>query len=168
MRDATHRDGAAITGLYNALIPATTVAWTEALQPIEETERWLTSQQQAGHPVLVATVDDQVVGYATYGPFRDWDRWPGYRLTVEHTIHVGERAWGTGVGRALMEALVVRAVGAGRHVMIAGIDAENMASIRFHERIGFVEVGRLPQTGTKFGRWLDLVFMQRILDPGDA
>lgn len=165
IRDAGSDDVGAITDLYNALIPTTAVAWTDELQPVEETARFLVSQQQAGHPLLVATLEEQVVGYATYGEFRDSTRWPGYRLTVEHTIHVSHQACGVGVGRALMEALMDRAVAAGRHVMVAGIDAENGASLRFHERIGFVEVGRLPQTGNKFGRWLDLVFLQRILDP---
>ena len=91
-------------------------------------------------------------------------RWPGYRHTVEHSIHVRQDCWGRGIGRALVDALVERARAQGKHVMIAGIDAENVGSIRFHERLGFFEVARLPEIGEKFGRRLDLVLMQRMLD----
>ena len=103
-------------------------------------------------------------GWATYGDFRDSERWPGYRFTVEHSIHVREESWGRGIGRALINALVERARREGKHVMVAGIDSENTGSIRFHERRGFWEVGRLPEIGEKFGRRLDLVLMQRMLD----
>ncbi len=105
-----------------------------------------------------------VVGWATYGDFRDSARWPGYRHTVEHSIHVREACWGRGVGRALVEALTTRARRDGKHVMVAAIDADNLRSIRFHEHVGFVEVARMPEIGEKFGRRLDLVLMQRILD----
>jgi phosphinothricin acetyltransferase len=105
-----------------------------------------------------------VVGFAAYEHFRGDGKWPGYRGTVEQTIHVRESHWGRGVGRALIEGLVERAQAAGLHVIVAAIDGDNEASIRFHERLGFVEVARMPQTGQKFGRWLDLVLMQRVID----
>lgn len=121
--------------------------------------------------MLVAESDDTVVGFATYEHFRGEGKWPGYRYTAELSIHVAEAHWGKGIGRALIEALVKRARSAGIHVLVAGIDSANEASMRFHERLGFEVVGRLPQTGAKFGDWLDLVLMQRILDdrerPGD-
>lgn len=104
-----------------------------------------------------------VVGVATYGDFRDSVQREGYRFTVEHTIHVDEHTRGLGVGRALMEALVDRARAAGLHAMIGAIDGENQESLAFHERLGFVEVGRLPEVGRKFDRWLDLVLVQRTL-----
>ena len=91
-------------------------------------------------------------------------RWPGYLPTVEHSIHVREDCWGRGIGRRLIDALVARARAEGKHVMVAGIDSENVGSIRFHERCGFFEVARMPELGTKFGRRLDLVLMQRLLD----
>lgn len=91
-------------------------------------------------------------------------RWPGYRFTVEHTIHVAERAWGQGVGRALMMALVDHARAAGKRTMVAGIDGTNTGSVRFHARLGFREVGRLDGIGDKWGRRLDLVLMQHHLD----
>ena len=118
----------------------------------------------SGRPALVAVDDGAVVGWAGYGDFRDSTRWPGNRFTVEHSIHVQEASWRSGVGRALMESLVDRARHDGKHVMVAGIDSANRQSIRFHEALGFVEVARMPEIGEKFGRWLDLILMQRTLD----
>ena len=164
IRDATPEDLRAITDLHNALIPTTTVAWTEELETYEHREAWFARQQQNGYPVLVAEIDNQVVGFTTYESFRGDGKWPGYGATAELSIHVRASHWSRGVGSALIEALVERARLAGIHVLVAAIDAENEASLRFHERLGFVEVGRMPQTGQKFGRWLDLVLMQRILD----
>jgi L-amino acid N-acyltransferase YncA len=82
------------------------------------------------------------------------------------TTTIRRDPWGRGVGRALPTELAERALDAGMHVMIAAIDGHNDASIEFHRRLGFVEVARMPEVGHKFGRWLDLVLMQRVLDPG--
>lgn len=164
IRDASAADIPAIVGLYNALIPTHTITWTEALDDVEGRRAWLKRQLREGFPVLVADEGAEVVGYTCYEHFRGEGKWPGYRATVELSIHVREDHWGTGVGRALIEALVERARAADIHVLVAAIDSENDASIRFHERVGFVEVARMPETGQKFGRWLDLVLMQRILD----
>ena len=100
---------------------------------------------------------------ASYDDFRDSQKWPGYRFTVEHSVHVRESAWGNGVGRALMLALMQHARVAGKHVMVGGIDADNEDSIRFHDRLGFVEVARMPELGYKLDRWLGLIFVQRML-----
>lgn len=164
IREATTGDVAAITALYNATIPTTTSAWTETLQTEPERLEWLLHQRSDGFPVLVAESDGEVVGYTAYEHFRGAGKWPGYRFTVEHSVHVAERHWGAGVGRALIEQLVDHARAAGLHVMVAAIDGANSGSIEFHRRLGFVEVARMPETGHKFGRWLDLVLMQRILD----
>ncbi len=164
IRDATNDDAESITVLYNALIPSTTVTWTESLDTTEHRLHWLRRQRDEGLPVLVAEADGAVVGFTAYEYFRGEGKWPGYRLTVELSIHVAEPYWRRGVGRSLIDALVARALDAGVHVLVAAIDGANEASIRFHERLGFEVVGRMPQTGLKFGRWLDLVLMQRILD----
>jgi L-amino acid N-acyltransferase len=164
VRDATADDLEAITGLYNALIPTTTTAWTERLQTIDERAAWFDRQEADGFPVLVADDDGSVVGFGAYGHFRGAGKWQGYRYTAEHTIHVAESHWGTGVGAALLSALIDRARADGIHVLVAAIDADNHASIAFHRRLGFSEVGRLPQVGHKFGQWLDLVLMQQVLD----
>jgi phosphinothricin acetyltransferase len=164
IRDANADDLPAIRDLYNALIPSTTVAWTDDLMTMAEVEEWFAAREAAGDVVLVAEDGGEVVGYCAWGEFRDTHHWPGYRYTAEHSIHVRGDHHGTGVGRALVEAMLERARAAGLHVMVAAVDADNDASIRFHERLGFVEVARLPEVGRKFDRWLDLVLLQRILE----
>jgi L-amino acid N-acyltransferase len=164
IRDATSKDMPAVRRIYNALIPTTTGAWTEELQTLEQRHAWFRQQTRAGHPVLVAVDSQVVIGFTSYGSFRGAGKWPGYRHTVEHTVHVAEPHWGRGIGRSLMETLIERARSADVHVMVGGVDSANTESIRFHERLGFREVARMPETGRKFDRWLDLVLMQRILD----
>jgi phosphinothricin acetyltransferase len=166
IRDATTSDLEEITAIYNALLETTTHEWTETLHTVAERAEWLAKQNETGFPALVAVDGGEVVGWATYGDFRDSTRWPGYRFTVEHSIHVREDCWARGIGRALIDALVDRARREGKHVMVAGIDGENVGSIQFHERLGFFEVARMPELGEKFGRRLDLVLMQRMLDEG--
>ncbi len=166
VRDAGVSDLDAIRGLYNALVLTTTTAWTETEQTADERAAWFARQSQQGYPVLVADDGGDVVGFAAYGDFRGAGKWPGYRYTVEHTIHVREDQWGRGVGRRLLAELTTRALANGVHVMVGAIDSANTASIAFHERLGFVEVARMPEVGRKFGTWLDLVLMQRVLDPG--
>lgn len=165
VRDATTADLPAITRLFNVLIPTTTVGWRDDQASAEEMAAWFADRVAAGHPVLVATAegdgDGAVLGYTCWSTFRSW---PGYRQTAELTIHVDGAVHGRGVGRRLMDALVERARTAGIHVLVAAISAENVASIAFHQRLGFTEVGRMPEVGRKFDRWLDLVLMQRIVD----
>jgi L-amino acid N-acyltransferase YncA len=164
VRDATRDDLPAVLRLSNALIPTTTIAWTDRLETIDEREAWFDARAAAGRPVLVADDGGAVVGWCSYGDFRDSTKWPGYRHTVELTVHVDEAVHRRGVGRALIEALLDRARADGVHAVIAGIDAENERSLRFHEGLGFVEVARMPEVGRKFDRWLDLVLLQRLLD----
>lgn len=167
IRPATVADVPAITDIFNALIPTTTVAWRDRPADVDEMLEWFSRQLEGDHPVLVAyddTVDvDTVVGYACWTDFRGGPRFPGYRYTVEHTIHVDRRHHGRGIGRSLLTALIDLAHHRGIHVVVAGIDADNAASIGFHHALGFTEVARMPETGRKFDRWLDLVLMQRIL-----
>jgi L-amino acid N-acyltransferase YncA len=158
VRDAVEADLPAITEIYNAWIPTHTITWTETPTTLEERAAWLTRQREQGLPVLVADEGGEMVGFTAYEYFRGEGKWPGYRATMELSIHVRGDRWGKGVGRALIEALVERARGAGVHVLVAAIDGENQASVRFHERLGFAEVGQ------KFGRRLDLVLMQRVID----
>jgi phosphinothricin acetyltransferase len=166
VREASPADVPAVTALQNALLAATTTEWRDTPHTVAERARWVRDHAAAGRPVLVAEVDGAVAGFAAWGDFRDTARWPGYRPTVEHTVHVAEAHWGTGVGRALVEEVVARATAEGAHVVVAAVDGANEGSIRFHRRLGFVEVGRLPEVGAKHGRWLDLVLLQRTLTPG--
>jgi len=120
----------------------------------------LAARTAQGYPLLVAHDEHGVAGFGTFGDFRPW---PGYRFTVEHTLHVRADARGRGLGTQMLQALVQRARALGKHVMVAGVDAGNAASIRLHERCGFAQAGRLREVGYKFDRWLDLVFLQRAL-----
>lgn len=169
IRDAVEADLGAITELTNALIPTTTIEYTDTPHTVDGRREWYAARRARGFPVLVAEAGtDGVIGYASYGDFRDAVARPGYRGTVEHTVHVAGSWWGGGVGRVLMTELIGRARAQHLHVMVGAIDAENAGSIRFHERLGFVEVARMPQVGQKFGRWLDLVFVQLLLDDAPA
>jgi phosphinothricin acetyltransferase len=164
VRPASPADAVAIASLLNAFVTTTTIEWTDTLQTAESVVEWLDQHES----VLVADDCGDVVGVAAFGWFRDVVKRPGYRFTVENTVHVREDRWGSGVGRELMRALVDEARAGGKHTMVAAIDGSNEASIRFHERLGFVEVARMPQIGAKFGRWLDLVLLQLRLDDRTA
>lgn len=163
IRDATADDIPAIHRLFNALVETTTVGWRDEPAELDETVTWFADQQAAGRPVLVAELDHEVVAYACWSTFRGGERFLGYRHTVEHTIHVDGDHHGRGIGRALLSALIDLGRQRDVHVMVAGIDSDNTASISFHETMGFTEVGRMPEVGRKFERWLDLVLMQRII-----
>ncbi|MBB3950488.1 GNAT family N-acetyltransferase [Aureimonas jatrophae] len=165
IRDATPADIPGITRIYNDAVLNTTAIWNEA--EVDEANRmaWLGDRNKVGYPVLVAIDGDgAVAGYASFG---DWRAWDGYRHTVEHSVYVRSDQRGKGVGAAMMSVLMERARGCGKHVMVAGIEAENVASIRLHERLGFEKTGHLKQVGTKFGRWLDLAFLQLTLGSGE-
>jgi len=164
VRDATPADLAAIVGLYNALIPSTTYTYREELADAAELGAWFDAQIAAGFPVLVAELDDRVVGYTAYSTFRGGTVRAGYVHTAELTIHVDGGYHGRGIGRALMHALCEAGRARGLHVLVAGIDATNTGSIDFHRRLGFTETARMPEVGRKFGQWLTLVLMQRTID----
>jgi phosphinothricin acetyltransferase len=160
IRSATPTDAPAIADILNALLGTTTVEWTETPHRVEDIVRWIEDHEV----VLVAEEDGEVVGLAAFGWFRDAVVRPGYRFTVENSVHVRQSHWGRGLGSRLMQELIEAARASGKHAMVAAIDATNEDSIRFHQRLGFAEVGRLPQVGTKFGRWLDLVLLELRLD----
>jgi len=161
IRDAIPDDAQAIAAIYNDAVRTTTAIWNEVEVNGRNRIEWMEARQQAGFPVLVLEEGGKVVGYASYGPFRAFD---GYRATVEHSVYVRADLRGGGRGKALLQALIYRAQTQGLHVMVAAIEAENNASIVLHQRLGFVAVGLMPQVGQKFGRWLDLLFMQLKLD----
>jgi phosphinothricin acetyltransferase len=164
IRPATERDIPAITAIYNDAVANSNAVWTEKQDTEAERLAWMKARQGLGYPVLVAAEGATVLGYGTFGDFRTW---PGYRYSVEHSVYIHADHRGRGLGRVIVDELVAAAAALGKHVLIAGIDGGNPASLRLHAQAGFVEVGRMPELGRKFGRWLDLVFMQRILDaPG--
>jgi len=158
IRDAGEPDLPGLLAIYNDVIATSTAVYSYLPVTLEERLQWWRTRVASGYPVLVATDQSAILGFATFGDFRAW---PGYRFTVEHSVHVRADRRGQGIGNQLVEALFPRAASLGKHVMIAGVDAANAASIRFHERLGFEQVGHLREVGFKFDRWLDLVFLQR-------
>ena len=157
VRDATETDLAAIRDIYNDAVEHTTAIWNETLVDLDNRKTWFDARRAKNFPVLVAVRDGLVAGYASYG---DWRAFDGYRHTVEHSVYVHKDQRGGGIGRLMMQALIARATQARLHVMIAGIESENTASIRLHESLGFTTVGRFSEVGQKFGRWLDLTCME--------
>lgn len=157
VRDATIDDAAAINAIYNEVLASSSAIWRDDPEPLDERRALLAAKAADGWPVLVATIDGEVVGFDSVGPFRPW---PGYHLTVEHTIHVHVDHRGQGVGDALLRALIGRLREMGKAVLIAGLDASNHGSARFHERFGFRPVAHLPGVGRKGGQPVDLVLLQ--------
>ena len=164
VRAAAVADLPGILGIYNDMIARSTAVYALAPVTLDERTRWFEARRGQGYPVLVAVDGADVLGFSSFG---DWRAWPGYRFTVEHSVYVAAACRGRGIGRQLVEALFPIAAKLDKHVMLGGIDAANAASIAFHRRLGFKQVARFEEVGHKFGGWLDLVFMQRLLDaPG--
>lgn len=158
--DADSSHLSAILDIYNHAIIHTTATWDSTLVDLENRRKWWKDRVDNGFPVLVAIREDTVLGYASYGPFRPFH---GYRYTVEHSVYVKENAQRRGIASLLIATLEQRAKQQGMHVMIGGIDASNEASLQLHTKLGYLETARMPEVGHKFGRYLDLVLMQKKL-----
>jgi len=158
VRDAVAADVATITAIYNDVIDTSDAIWIDEHVSVDDRLAWFAEQQRVGLPVVVAVTDAaEVIGYGSLAPFRAK---AGYWPTVENTIHIAADHRGQGVGQAILDALIARATALGKRVMVAGSDAGNDGSIRFHQRNGFVEVARMPAIGRKGGRPVDLVLLQ--------
>lgn len=157
IRPARDEDLQAITNIYNDAGVGTTASYDLEPVSVDNRRAWLEERRNRNQAVLVAEDEGQVRGFASYGTFRDK---AGYDQTVEHSVYVADGARALGVGRMLMLALIDRARGDGVHAMIGVLDADNEASVAFHQKLGFEVVGRLPQVGRKFDRWLDALFVQ--------
>ena len=152
----------AILDILNEAIVNSTALYDYAPRPLSSMDAWFATKHAAGFPVLGAVDDAGVLlGFASYGVFRER---PAYKYSVEHSVYVHAGHRGHGVGVALMHALIAAARERGVHVMVGGIDVGNAASIRMHEKLGFVHAGTIREAGFKFGRWLDVGFWQLILD----
>lgn len=160
IREAAAADLPALLEIYNDAVIHTAASWDLLPWTPAEHAAWFAAKGEGGHPVLVAEVDQLVVGYATYGPFRPK---AGYAATMEHSVYVRPDQHGAGIGQALLRAIIERARDAGVHALIGGLSSDNAASLGLHRKLGFVEVGRLPQVGRKFDRWLDLVLVELLL-----
>ncbi len=157
IRDTIAEDLTAILSIHNDAIRSTTAIWDETEVELAERTAWLEGRRQAGYPVLTAVVDGRVAGYASYA---QWRPKSGYRLTMEHSVYVSGEFFRRGVASALMTELIGRAELAGIHTLVGFIESRNTTSIALHEKFGFVTVGRMPEVGTKYDRWLDLTLMQ--------
>jgi L-amino acid N-acyltransferase YncA len=155
--DACRQDLAEILAIYNEVIRNSTAVYTELELSPERGESWFDHKRAGGFPFIVSKDDSGITGFGTFADFRAP---PCYRHTVEHSVHVRRDCRGKGIGRKLVIELMARACAMQKHIMIAGIDADNVASIQLHQSLGFVNVGHFHEVGFKFGRWLDLVFLQ--------
>lgn len=162
IRDAAPTDFDEITAIYNDVLLSSTAIYNDRPATCQDRLAWRNARLAQGYPVLAADEGGQIAGFASFGDFRSW---PGYSFTVEGTIHVRSGARGQGVGTALLKALVARAKKLKKHTMIAGVDSENAAALRFLERFGFERTGLLREVGFKFGHFLDLVFLQYWITP---
>ncbi|MDD7998061.1 N-acetyltransferase family protein [Kosakonia radicincitans] len=161
IRFAGKEDCAAIAEIYNHAVVNTAAIWNDQTVDVGNRIAWYEARAKLGYPVLVSEENGVVTGYSSFG---DWRAFDGFRHTVEHSVYVHPDYQGKGLGLALMERLIEEARRIGKHVMVAGIESQNHGSIHLHSKLGFVTTAEMPQVGTKFGRWLDLTFMQLQLD----
>ena len=165
IRPATADDLPAILAIYNDAILTTTAVYQYQPHTLAMRAAWLADKQAHGFPVLVATHADvhgaTVIGFSALGSFRAA---AAYHYTVENSVYVAAEWRGQGVGRLLLAPLIDAARAMDAHSIIAVIDADNAVSVRLHRAFGFVEAGHFRQVVYKFGRWLDLKFLQLVLD----
>jgi phosphinothricin acetyltransferase len=165
IRPARETDLPEILGIYNHVILHTTAVYAYEPHTPEMRKAWYSDKVRDGYPILVAEEDSRVVGLSTYGPFRAW---PAYKYTVENSVYVAADRRGKGIARLLMSPLIDAARAQNYHAIIAGIDATNEASLRLHRSFGFEEVANFREVGYKFGRWLDLKFLELLLRDSPA
>ena len=156
IRHATSDDIDQILAIWNPIIRDTDITFTT----IAKTRSDVQAMCDRVEPLLVAIRDGSLLGFASFAAFRGG---PGYAHTAEHTIHLAPGAQRNGVGRALLSDLEDAARAQDLHCLIAAISATNAPARAFHAACGYVECGTLPEVGTKFGKRLDLVLMQKLL-----
>lgn len=160
IRTATEADLQAILDIYNDAVLNTTAVYDYEPHTLEMRRQWFRIKEAQGYPVFAAEENGRVVGFSSIGP---WRAWAAYKYSVENSIYVAAGQRGKGIGKKLLEPLIKAAEELDLHTIIAGIDSTNEVSIKLHEGFGFKEVGHFVQAGYKFGRWLDLTFMQLVL-----
>ncbi|WP_341894937.1 N-acetyltransferase family protein [Ferrovibrio terrae] len=160
IRDATLEDSEAIRAIYNDAVLNTTAVFDYTAREPQAQRDWMAMKADQNLPVLVAVDGAAVVGYSSFGQFRPW---PAFLYCVENAIYIAPDRRGQGIGQKLLTALVAVAAQRGLRSMVAAITAENAASLHLHEKLGFTRTGLIRDSGWKFDRWLDLVFLQRML-----
>lgn len=154
-------DTQAILDIINYNILHSTALYDYNVRTLEQQKNIIEDKLAKNFPVIVATIENQVVGFGMYSEFRFRE---AYKFTVEHSVYVDENFHGKGIGKLLLQELISLAKQQKLHTMIAVIDAENESSVTFHEKFGFKTVGVIKESGFKFDRWLHSVFMQLILE----
>lgn len=146
--------------IYNDVILNTTAVYSEQPHTLEMRLVWFNERKAGGFPVIVSEQNGAITGFGTYGQFRVW---PCYRFTVEHSLYVHKDWRGQGISNVLLNGIIERARSGGMHALIAGVDSGNDISLQLHLKFGFVQVARFKEVGFKFGRWLDLIFLELLL-----
>jgi L-amino acid N-acyltransferase len=161
IRPATEADLPGILEIYNDAVLHTTATYDYEPRTLEHRRQWFEDHQRDNYAVFVA-VDEtgRIVGWSALNPYHAR---PGYRFTTENSVYIAADRRGQGIGKQLLEPLIEAARARGLHAIIAAIDATNEASIRLHARYGFEQVGHFKQVGFKFGRWLDVIYMEKVL-----
>lgn len=159
IRRATSRDAAAIVALWNPYIRDTAVTFNPTEKSRSDVARMIRDRDRLGHATFVA-IGDGLLGFASYAQFRAG---AGYATCMEHSILLSPEARGQGLGKALLQAICDHAAASGAHQMIAGVSGDNPDGVAFHAAMGFAQLARVPQAGHKFGRFIDLVLMQKFL-----
>jgi L-amino acid N-acyltransferase len=150
-----------ILAIFNEAIVNSTALYDYKPRTPESMVAWFATKRANGFPVIGLEDDGgKLVGFASYGTFRAF---PAYKYTVEHSIYVEKSHRSQGLGRTLLEAIVVEAGKHGVHVLVGAVDLDNSASMELHKRLGFEHCGTIRQAAFKFGRWLDLAFLQKTL-----
>jgi len=161
IRSATLTDLAAINEIYNHYVTNSVCTYQEVPSTADERRRWFDAHGP-NHAIIVAELDGQIVGYGSLSSFHQRS---GYRFTAENSVYVRHDLLGRGIGGELLAELIRRARSLGYRAIIAAVDSEQESSFRLHERSGFVRCGHLKQIGFKFGRWLDVIYLQYLLPP---
>lgn len=159
----THeRHAGAILDIFNEAIVNSTALYDYKPRTADSMIGWFKAKQSGGYPVVgIEDSSGELLGFASYGAFRAW---PAYKYCVEHSIYVHVRHRGQGLGKTLLREVIDRARRRDYHVLIGGIDVNNIVSIALHERLGFIHAGTVKHAGFKFGNWLDLGLYQLVLD----
>lgn len=151
-----------ILAIFNHAILNTTALWEYKARTMDTMQIWFAAKTAGNFPVIGALDEaGKLIGFASYGTFRPW---AAYKYSVEHSVYLRGDQQGKGLGKLFMHELINRAKAQGFHTIIGAIDLDNKGSIAFHEKLGFEYSGTIKQAGYKFGRWLDFVFYQLILE----
>lgn len=160
VRPAKRQDCVGILEIYNDAVLTTTATYDYRPRTLAHRQAWFDDHQQTGLPIFVATNEGRVIGWSAVNRYHDR---VGYRFTAENSIYIAADWRGKGVGKALLEPTLDAAKDCGLHAIIAAIDASNEASIRLHRKFGFMPVGHFKHVGYKFGRWLDVIYLELLL-----